>query len=113
LRNAPPDDREETFLDHALQVLDQRHDGIPVLQDLVKVLEDGPHIARGVALDRGNIDRYRDLIENFLVSLKACRAAPLGEILSQQTTTPMRRDVPMVFDLSSINTPRCTCRARR
>ena len=34
LRNAAPNDREETMLDRALQVLDERHAGIPVLRDL-------------------------------------------------------------------------------
>ena len=103
VRNAPPDDREETFLDRALQVLDERHDGIPVLSDLVQVLDDAPDIVREVALDRGNIDRYRDLIENLLVSLKGMQGSGrVGEIFSQQTTTPMRRDVPVVFDVSSI-----------
>ena len=103
VRNAPPDDREETFLDRALQVLDERHDAIPVLSDLVQVLDDAPDIVREVALDRGNIDRYHDLIENLLVSLKGMQGSGrVGEIFSQQTTTPMRRDVPVVFDVSSI-----------
>ena len=35
LRNAPPTDREETILDRAVRVLDERHGGIPVLQDLI------------------------------------------------------------------------------
>jgi hypothetical protein len=103
VRSAPPDDREETFLDRALQVLDERHPGIPVLRDLVQVLEDAPDIVREVALDRGNIDRYRDLIENLLVSLKGMQGSGrVGEIFSEQTTTAMRRDVPVVFDVSSI-----------
>ena len=61
LRNEAPNDREETMLDRALQVLDERHPGIPVLRDLVQVLEDGPDAVREVALDRGNVERYRDL----------------------------------------------------
>ena len=52
LRNAAPNDREETMLDRALQVLDERHAGIPVLRDLVQALEDGPDAVREVALDR-------------------------------------------------------------
>ena len=103
LRNAAPNDREETMLDRALQVLDERHPGIPVLRDLVAVLEDGPDAVREVALDRGNVERYRDLIENLLVSLKGMQGSGrVGEIFSEQTSVPMRRDIPVVFDVSSI-----------
>jgi len=57
LRNAAPDDRDETMLDRALQVLNERHAGIPVLRDLVQVLEDGPDAVREAALDRGKDNR--------------------------------------------------------
>ena len=60
LRNAAPNDREETMLDRALQVLDERHAGIPVLRDLVQVLEDGPDAVREAALDRGKDNRWDD-----------------------------------------------------
>jgi hypothetical protein len=103
LRSGAPNDREETILDRALQVLDERHDGVPVLRDLVRVLEDAPDAVREVALDRSDLERYRDHVENLLVSLKGLQGrGRVGEIFSEQTTTPMRRDVPVVFDVSSI-----------
>lgn len=104
LRAAPPTDREETILDRALHVLDERHDGVPVLRDLVQLLDDGPDEVRQVALDRGDRVRYDDIIEGLLVSMQGLLGqGRVGEMFSQPTTTPMRRDVPVVFDVSSID----------
>jgi len=104
MRAGPPTDREETILDRALRVLDDRHEGVPVLADLVQVLSDGPEDIRQVALDRGVRERYDDLIENLLVTLTGLLGrGRLGEMFSAPTTTPMRRDRAVVFDISSID----------
>ena len=103
LRDSPPTDREETILDRAVRVLDERHGGIPVLQDLIDVIEAAPDEVRAVAMDRGDMTRYLDITENLLVTLKGLLGqGRVGEMFSQQTTTPMRSDVPVVFDVSSI-----------
>jgi hypothetical protein len=103
LRSAPPTDREETILDRAVRVLDERHHGIPVLQDLITVIEAAPDEVRQVAMDRGDMARYQDITENLLVTLKGLLGhGRVGEMFSRQTTTPMRSDVPVVFDVSSI-----------
>ncbi|MFE1400363.1 ATP/GTP-binding protein [Nocardiopsis dassonvillei] len=104
MRAAPPSDREETILDRALKVLDDRHEGVPVLADLLKVVQEAPEEVRHVALDRGSIDRYRQITEGLEASLIGLLGGGrLGETFSQQTTTPMRRDRPVVFDVSSID----------
>ncbi|WP_299039833.1 hypothetical protein [uncultured Pseudokineococcus sp.] len=105
-RKAPPTDREETILDRALRVLDERtdHNRVPVLADLLQVLREAPEDVRAVALDRGSIDRYRDItehLESTLIGLTG--GGRLGEMFSAPTTTPMRRDAPVVFDVSSID----------
>ena len=103
LRSAPPTDREETILDRAVRVLDERHTGIPVLQDLIDVIDAAPDEVRAVAMDRGDMTRYLDITENLLVTLRGLLAhGRVGEMFSRQTTTPMRSDVPVVFDVSSI-----------
>jgi len=103
LRSSPPTDREETILDRAVGVLDERHPGTPVLQDLITVVEAAPDDVRHVAMDRGDMARYQDITENLLVSLKGLLGhGRVGEMFSQQTTTPMRGDVPVAFDVSSI-----------
>lgn len=104
VRASPPTDREETILDRALKVLDDRHDGVPVLADLLKVIQDAPEEVRHVALDRGSIDRYREITEGLEASLIGLiGGGRLGEIFSRPTTNPMRRDRPVVFDVSAID----------
>ncbi len=103
VRGCAPTDREETILDRALRVLDQRHDGIPVLCDLAQLILDGPEEVRQAAMDRGERGRYDDITENLVVSLRGMLGhGRVGELFSAPTTTRMRRDVPVVFDLSSI-----------
>ncbi|MFW5421087.1 ATP/GTP-binding protein [Nocardiopsis sp. CNT-189] len=104
VRSAPPTDREETILDRALKVLDDRHEGVPVLPDLLKVIQDAPEEVRHVALDRGSMDRYREITEHLEASLIGLTGGGrLGEIFSAPTTTPMKLDRPVVFDVSSID----------
>lgn len=103
-RSAPTTEREETILSTALRVLDERHPGIPVLEDLLKVIKDAPTELRTVALDRGDINRYRDVTESLEASLTSMLGkGRLGETFSRPTTEPMRLDRPVVFDVSSID----------
>jgi hypothetical protein len=54
-------------------------------------------------MDRGDMTRYLDITENLLVTLKGLLGqGRVGEMFSRQTTTAMRSDVPVVFDVSSI-----------
>ncbi|WP_328643931.1 ATP/GTP-binding protein [Streptomyces canus] len=104
LRKSPPSDREETILNAALQVLDDRHKGVPVLGDLVQVIKDAPEAVRAVALDRGDLDRYRDVTEGLESSLTALLGSGrLGETFAHPTSEPMRRDRPVCFDISGID----------
>lgn len=104
LRSSPLTDREETIVDRALRILDERHDGVPVLGDLLKVVQDAPEEVRAVALDRGDDARYREITENLEASLIGLTTGGrLGETFSQPTTNPMRRDRPVVFDVSGVD----------
>ncbi|NCD18151.1 MAG: ATP/GTP-binding protein, partial [Actinobacteria bacterium] len=69
MRGQPPTDREETILDRALKVLDETHPGVPVLADLLRVIQDAPTDVRAAALDRGDDVRYREITENLEASL--------------------------------------------
>lgn len=51
LRKEPPTDRVGSIIDRALRVLDERHEGVPVLEDLLRVIQEAPPEVRGVALD--------------------------------------------------------------
>ena len=104
LRQAPPTDREETILDRALKHLDAHHQGVPVLGDLLRVIQDGPPEVRAVALDRGDESRYQTITENLEASLIGLvGGGRLGETFARRTTSPMRRDAPVVYDVSSID----------
>ncbi|WP_291882954.1 ATP/GTP-binding protein [Cellulomonas sp.] len=104
MRSAPPTDREETILDRALKVLDERHPGVPVLGDLLRVVQEGPDEVRAVALDRGDDTRYRAITENLEASLIGLvGGGRLGETFSRPTTNPMKRDAPVVYDVSAID----------
>jgi hypothetical protein len=104
MRVAPPTDREETILDRALRVLDERGTGVPVLGDLLEVIRQAPEDLRAVALDRGDLDRYRDVTEHLEATLIGLTSGGrLGSLFAGTTTTPMRLDRPVVFDISSID----------
>lgn len=103
-RNQPPTDQEQTILDRALRWLDEHFDGIPVLGDLLKVIQDGPDELQQVALNRGDWKLYQQetkALEATLLGLTG--GGKLGEIFSRHTTNPMRRDQAVVFDVSSID----------
>lgn len=104
LRSTPPTDREESIIDRALKVLDERDDGIPVLGDLLKVIQDAPPEVRAVALDRGDDKRYKSITENLEASLIGLvHGGRLGMTFARHTTNPMRRDAPVVYDVSAID----------
>ena len=103
-RKEPPTDREESILDRALKHLDATHEGVPVLGDLLRVVQDPPAAVRAAALDRGDDARYRQITENLEASLIGLvDGGRLGETFSRHTTTPMRRDRPVVYDISAID----------
>jgi hypothetical protein len=67
------------------------------------VIQAGPPEVRTAALDRGDHARYQDITEDLEASLMALAGGGrLGEMFSRQTTHAMRRDAPVVFDVSSI-----------
>ncbi|MGW0663530.1 ATP/GTP-binding protein [Streptodolium elevatio] len=104
LRRRPPTDREETILNAALAILDERFHGVPVLSDLLAVVQQAPEDLRNVALDRGDLDRYRQITEHLESSLIGLLGrGRLGETFSRHTSEPMQRDRPVCFDVSSID----------
>jgi hypothetical protein len=103
-RREAPSDREETIIDQALKVLEREHQGVPVLGDLLKVIQDAPDDVRAVALDRGDMNRYREITDQLEASLIGLTSGGrLGETFSRQTSQRMVRDRPVVFDVSGID----------
>lgn len=112
LRKSEPSDVEESILDQALRVLDRNFDGVPVLADLLAVVQEGPDELRHVAVDRGDFDEYQRItrgLEASLISLS--KGGRLGEMFSRQTTNPMRMDAPVVYDISGLGEAEADLRA--
>lgn len=104
LRHRPPEERDVSLVDRCIRVLDDKHDGVPTLPDLLQVLRDAPDEVRDVAIDRGSMDRYHQITESLEASLVALMGnGSLGETFSRHTTEPLRRDRPAVFDISHID----------
>lgn len=103
LRKSPPTAREEAILARAIRWLDQHHEGVPTMPDLLKVIQSAPAELREVALDRGVRKRYEKITEELEASLVAlCAGGPFGDIFSRPTTVRMRRDRAVVYDVSAI-----------
>ncbi|MFT8396708.1 ATP/GTP-binding protein [Propionibacterium sp.] len=106
MRGVPPTDREETIVDRALHVLDDAAvpGQVPVLGDLLTVIRQAPEPVREVALDRGSLDRYREVTENLEASLLAVSSGGrFGDMFSRPTSEPMRRDRSIVVDISGLD----------
>lgn len=104
LRKEPPSDREESVIDRALKWLDEHHDGVPVLGDLLRVIQEGPEEVRAVALDRGDDVRYKAITEHLEASLISLTSGGrLGETFAHPTDVQMKRDAPVVYDVSGID----------
>ena len=103
LRKQPPSDVEESIVDQGLRLLDRRLDRVPVLADLLRVVQEAPAELREVAVDRGSMQEYQRIsrgLEASLISLT--RGDRLGETFAKPTTNPMRRDRPVVYDVSAL-----------
>ncbi|MDA8368961.1 MAG: ATP/GTP-binding protein [Nocardiopsaceae bacterium] len=105
LRGAPIADTERTVLNAALRVLDDRHEGVPILPDLIRVIDEGPDAVRAVTLARGSEERYRAAVDPLHASLLGLLDGPMGETFARHTTTPIRLDAPggVCIDISGID----------
>ncbi|MEU9021786.1 ATP/GTP-binding protein [Actinomadura sp. NPDC048394] len=105
LRGGPIADTERTVLNAALRVLDERHRGVPVLPDLIRVIDEGPERLRAVTLARGDEARYRAAVDPLHASLLGALDGPMGETFARQTTTAIELDNPggVCIDISGID----------
>ena len=101
-RGAKPADYEETLLRRALEILDDG-EGVPRLADLLAVVRAAPEPLRAAAEDQGDLARYTEVVRPLVLSLGALTSGgELGEVFAQPTSSPMRRDRPVCYDISGI-----------
>src|SRR5690606_25134280 len=103
LRKSAPTAREETILARGIAWLDEHHDGVPLIPDLLRVIRSAPPELREAALDRGTDQRYQEVTEELEASLVALSpGGKFGDVFAKPTTRPMRRDRAVVYDVSAI-----------
>ncbi|MEU8030692.1 ATP/GTP-binding protein [Streptomyces sp. NPDC049099] len=105
LRGVPVVDQERTVLNTALRLLEDRHDGVPILPDLIRVIDEGPEALRTVTLARGSEERYRTAVDGLHASLLGLLDGPMGESFARHTSHPLRLDSPggVCIDISGID----------
>ncbi|MEZ2390621.1 ATP/GTP-binding protein [bacterium RCC_150] len=104
VRNAKPSAHEESLIDRALHILDERLDRVPLIGDLIEVIKDAPEELRAIALDRGDMSRYLDATDQLRQSLYSLDGSGrFGDMFSRPTDQPIDLTKPVVFDLSGIS----------
>jgi hypothetical protein len=95
---------ESTILSAALRHLTDHHTGgVPVLGDLIKVLDSGPAAVRAVTLDRDDEQRYRQAVDPLQRSLIGLLDGALGDVFARPTSVQIDLDAPAIcMDLSSV-----------
>ncbi|WP_143037023.1 ATP/GTP-binding protein [Varibaculum massiliense] len=97
-------DRDESILSEALRVFDENNPGkVPVIADVLEVIRAMPPALDDVALSRGDRSRYEEATEALEASLTALTVGRWGQVFGQATTTAMRLDRPVVFDVSDLD----------
>lgn len=97
--------REATMIAAGLRALDDEFDGVPLPADLHALIRDGHPAVRAMAVDNGDPARYRQIVEDLETGFNALGPdGRFGSIFSRQTSTPMRLDKPVAFDMSGIDT---------
>ncbi|WP_052207165.1 hypothetical protein [Sinomonas humi] len=103
-RELRPTEQEDLILGRALEILAEKHDGVPLVRDLDRLIADAPEDLRSVVLDRGEMDRYLDATDALRTSLIgiATGSGPLGDMFSKPTTEALDMGRSVVFDLSAL-----------
>lgn len=102
-RGTAPTNLEELIIDEALRVMDiDSSRGQAALGDLLETIRSAPAPVMEVAMARGSRARYQDSTEDLEIALMALLRGRMGSIFSARTTTPMRIDRSVVFDVSAL-----------
>ncbi len=103
VRRSRPSERDHLIVSRALSVLNDRSESQIVISDVLDVIREAPDEIREVAMDRGDMSRYRQVTEDIEISLMTLSSGVFGEVFGRKTTTAMRLDRSVVFDISSMN----------
>jgi hypothetical protein len=94
VRGEPLGNAEEVVLGAAIDLLDERLRGTPVIPDVLHVIDEGPDALRAAA--RADDRReYRSRTASLTFALDLLLNGTLAGVFDQQTTTPIDLDAPM------------------
>lgn len=95
---------EQTLVSEALRVLDDEHEGIPLLQDVTDLVRSRHERLVRIASSRGDETHYDERVQELLDGLLALGpTGPFGDAFSAPTTEHIELGRPMAFDLSGID----------
>jgi hypothetical protein len=95
IRGTPLANDEELVLGTAIDLLDARHSGTPIIPDVLRVIDEGPEQLRAAAR-AGDPDRYRARTAPLASTLHLLISGTLAGVFDQATTNPIDIDAPMV-----------------
>lgn len=106
VRRQPVTDHEEMLLAAAIDLLVTRRGrsgDVPILPDLIRIIDEGPEPLQLAALARGDERAYRLLADPLQKSLQSVVAGPLGATFAGPTTARIPLDTPGVcVDISAL-----------
>lgn len=108
-RGTAPEDHEQSILSLALTILDRRwaqgrKRNLPILSDLLKLIQDPPEELRTIALDQGDLPGYHRITNRLQATLIALTLpGGLGDIFNRQSTHKLDRTRSAVIDISGID----------
>jgi hypothetical protein len=108
-RGTAPEDHEESLLGQAMLILDRkwaqsRKRNLPVLSDLLALIQSAPQELRDIALDQGDLANYHRITNRLQSTLTALTlAGGLGDIFNKQSTHKLDRTRAAVIDISAID----------
>ncbi|WP_213283461.1 hypothetical protein [Cellulomonas hominis] len=95
---------EQTLIAEALRILDDDHDGVPLVEHLTALVRARHPRLLAVASTRGDVEHYDERTQELLDGLLALGpSGPFGEVFCRPTTEHIELGRPMAFDLSGID----------
>ncbi|MDT0262464.1 hypothetical protein [Jatrophihabitans lederbergiae] len=102
-RKGPVADYEEAAISACLRLLYTRNEGaVPVLREVVELLETRPNAVRAVILDRGVDEAYDRLVDPLQRSLRALLDGQFGDVFARRVQRTADRPPVVNIDTSRI-----------
>lgn len=98
---------EKNILARALRITDETTDArdgrMATISDLLAAIDSAPEELRRIAQTGADEDKYTGRVQELVDALRMFEAGgPFGDLFDGQTTAPIRLDVPLCFDLSTL-----------